>query len=167
MDAHSSLLESKLHVGFTFPILHPQPLPGVLHRIDANCLHVVIRSQTGSATLRAQTWTNPHKLCHVTLGLSQPLSWPQFLHLRNRKMICKVLFLSDIKSCLGEFIPSSCHVPQIVCWGLLSSFSLLFDACFIHFGVCAFYCDSPLVFKKIFFHLLLAELGLCCCAGFV
>ena len=56
-----------------------------------------------------------------------------------------------LKSCLGEFIPSSCHVPQTVCWGLLSSFSLLFDACFIHFGVCAFYCDSPLVFKKFFF----------------
>ena len=90
-----------------------------------------------------------------------------------KKQVC-VLWLETenlmalwlLKSCLGEFIPSSCHVPQIVCWGLLSSFSLLFDACFIHFGVCAFYCDSPLVFKKIFFHLLLAELGLCCCAGF-
>ena len=83
-------------LGSLFPSSTPSPLPGVLHRIDANCLHVVIRSQTCSATLRAQMWTNPHKLCHVTLGLSQPLSWPQFLHLRNRKMICKVLFLSEI-----------------------------------------------------------------------
>ena len=64
MDAHSSLLESKLHIGFTFPSSTPSPLPGVLHRIDANCLHVVTRSQSASATLRAQMWTNPHKLCH-------------------------------------------------------------------------------------------------------
>ena len=31
-----------------------------------------------------------------------------------------------------------------------SLFLLLFDASFIHFGVCAFYCDSPLVFFKIY-----------------